>query len=103
MKALIFRNKVVQVEDATFPVSQEMKWRDCPKECKHGWILDGEELKEYQRPQKELDAEQARKDRIAAIESAKAEIPKIKAERTGNLTMNYLDKRLSAIETILGL
>jgi len=57
----------------------------------------------YQRSQEEIDAEQVRKDRIAAIEAAKAELSKIKAERTDSLTMNYLDKRLSAIETILGL
>tara|TARA_Y100000015_G_scaffold19097_1_gene18516 strand:+ start:2427 stop:2774 length:348 start_codon:yes stop_codon:yes gene_type:complete len=40
MKALIFKNKVVDLVDAEFPVSPEMTWMDAPEGCTTGWIFE---------------------------------------------------------------
>ncbi len=40
MKALIFENKVVQVESEEFPVSPEMVWMESPEGCDTSWLLD---------------------------------------------------------------
>lgn len=37
MKALIFDNKVVDVQEKEFPVHKDMKWVDAPKGCEVGW------------------------------------------------------------------
>jgi len=37
MKALIFDNKVVQVQETEFEVSPTMIWVDCPDDCIPGW------------------------------------------------------------------
>lgn len=37
MKALIFQNKVIQVEDAPFEVAPALSWIDCPDECVPEW------------------------------------------------------------------
>ena len=37
MKALIFNNMVVQVEEETFEVAPELFWVDCPNDCEYGW------------------------------------------------------------------
>lgn len=39
MKALVFRDIVVQMEDKTFPVHKNMTWMDAPPACEVGWIL----------------------------------------------------------------
>jgi hypothetical protein len=40
MKALIFDNKVVQVEVSEFEVSEALTWMDnAPDGCKAGWLL----------------------------------------------------------------
>ena len=39
MKAIIFDNKVIQLEKSEFPVSPEHTWMDAPDGCKNGWIL----------------------------------------------------------------
>lgn len=42
MFALIFENKVVQIESSTFPVSPEMEWVKCEESVKIGWYyVDG--------------------------------------------------------------
>jgi len=43
MKALIFKNKIVDVCLEEFPVADSMVWMDCPDECKAGqWeLVDG--------------------------------------------------------------
>ena len=42
MKALIFQNKVIQVEQNEFEVSPTMIWVDCPDNCVPGWTyIDG--------------------------------------------------------------
>ena len=40
MKALIFNNKVVQLEESEFPVAQELTWMEAPNECEVRWILE---------------------------------------------------------------
>jgi len=40
MKALVFKNEVVQIEDEEFPVSPEMIWMESPEGCDTGWLLD---------------------------------------------------------------
>ena len=44
MKALIFDNKVIQLEESEFPVSPEHTWMDAPDGCRNGWILVDEVL-----------------------------------------------------------
>jgi hypothetical protein len=42
MKALIFKNKVVDIVETTFEVSPSMSWADAPEGCQTGWlIVDG--------------------------------------------------------------
>jgi len=40
MKALIFKNKIVDVAETEFEVHESMIWIDCPDDCKAGaWEL----------------------------------------------------------------
>jgi hypothetical protein len=39
MKALVFNNEVIQMENSQFPVASEMVWMEAPDNCKTGWIL----------------------------------------------------------------
>lgn len=41
MKALIFKNKVVETDPVGFPVHKDMEWVDCPKGCAKGWLYEG--------------------------------------------------------------
>ena len=42
MKALIYQEKVVQVQETTFEVAPELFWVDCPNDCVPGWTyIDG--------------------------------------------------------------
>lgn len=52
MKALIFKNIVVQLEENEFPVSHEMQWMNAPQDCKVGWILENGQLKAPPEPDK---------------------------------------------------
>lgn len=40
MKALIFENKVIQVQETTFEVAPELFWVDCPNDCEYGWAFE---------------------------------------------------------------
>ena len=40
MKALIFHEKVVQVQETTFEVAPDLFWVDCPDDCIPGWLFD---------------------------------------------------------------
>ena len=44
MKALIHKNKVVDLVEAEFPVSPEMEWMDASDNCKTGWLLENGKL-----------------------------------------------------------
>jgi hypothetical protein len=44
MKALIYKNKVVDLVEAKFPVSPEMEWMDAPDNCRKGWLLENDKL-----------------------------------------------------------
>ena len=37
MKALIFQEKVIQVQETEFEVAKELFWVDCPDDCVPGW------------------------------------------------------------------
>jgi len=39
MKALIFQDKVVQLEENEFGVSKSLKWMNAPEGCNTGWLL----------------------------------------------------------------
>jgi hypothetical protein len=41
MKALIHKNKIVQVQETTFPVAPELTWYDVPENCTTEWTWDG--------------------------------------------------------------
>lgn len=45
MYALILNNKVVQVSETQFPVSNELHWEDCTSDVKSGWFYDNGEFK----------------------------------------------------------
>lgn len=40
MKALIFENKVIQLEDSEFEVAPTLSWIDAPANCAVGWSLE---------------------------------------------------------------
>jgi len=44
MKALIWKNKVVDLIETEFPISPEMTWMDASENCKKGWLLEGGKL-----------------------------------------------------------
>jgi len=44
MKALIFKNKVIQIEEKEFAVASELKWVDAPKDCEVNWVLKDNNL-----------------------------------------------------------
>lgn len=39
MKALVFKDIVVQMESKEFPVAKNLTWMDAPDGCEVGWIL----------------------------------------------------------------
>lgn len=39
MKALVFKDIVVQIEAEQFPVAKDLTWMDAPEGCKTGWVL----------------------------------------------------------------
>lgn len=45
MKALVFKNKVVQLEEQEFPVHSSMSWLEAPQGCAVGWELVNNKLK----------------------------------------------------------
>jgi len=58
-KALVFKNKIVQIVDQTFPVVDDMKWIDCPDECDLWWKVVDDSI--ISPTQEELDAIAAEK------------------------------------------
>lgn len=40
-KALIYNNKIVQIESIEFEVHPDFKWIDCPDDCNIYWSYDG--------------------------------------------------------------
>ncbi len=43
MKALIYKNKIIQIEPEAFPVHESMSWIEAPQGCQPGWVLiDGQ-------------------------------------------------------------
>ena len=44
MRALVFENKVVQLEETDFNVAPQMTWMDAPDGCEYGWILENGNL-----------------------------------------------------------
>jgi len=67
MKALIFENKVIQIETDTFDVAEPLIWVDCTDDCKTGWIVKNGELTPYIKP-------------TPTIYERKAELAKIRYE-----------------------
>ena len=55
MKALILKNKVVQVENDSFPVHKDFTWMDCPNNCEPGWVLDNGQLRAQVIPEPSID------------------------------------------------
>ena len=46
MKALIFENKVVDLSESEFPVTSNMKWKDCDDSIKIGYFFINNQFKE---------------------------------------------------------
>ena len=46
MQALILKNKVIQLEEETFPVSNDMQWMDATNDVEVGWILQNGKLQQ---------------------------------------------------------
>lgn len=44
MKALVFNNQVIQLEQHEFPVCPEMVWMSAPEGAQVGWVLEHGEL-----------------------------------------------------------
>jgi hypothetical protein len=55
MKALIFKEKVVQVEEIEFPVAKDLVWVDCPNDCVPGWIYENGAVHAPIIPQKSIE------------------------------------------------
>ena len=63
-KALIFKNKIIQIVDQVFPVVKSMEWIECPDECKLWWrVVDGSAISPTQT---ELDTVAAEKQEANA-------------------------------------
>ena len=54
MKALIFKNMVVQVEPESFEVAPELFWVDCPDDCAYGWLYENGQVVRPVTPPKTL-------------------------------------------------
>ena len=96
MKALILNNKVIQIEETIFAVSEELSWEDCPNDCEVGSSFingvyeapfkyvktyDENRSKEYPRMQDYLDGivkdDQTQIDKyIADCKAVKSKYPK---------------------------
>lgn len=55
MKALIFKDKVIQIEVEEFPVSSEMRWLDCDDAAEVGDVVSGDVISKPVVPEKTLD------------------------------------------------
>lgn len=44
MKALIFENRVVDIQPEPFPVAPSMQWYDAPEGCQVGWLLENGQI-----------------------------------------------------------
>ena len=52
MKALVLNNFVVQVEQESFEVAPPLRWAECSDDTKVGFMFDGMNFREIQRPEK---------------------------------------------------
>ena len=43
-KALVFKNKICQINDQEFPVAQPLYWVDCPDNITTQYMYDGEQF-----------------------------------------------------------
>jgi hypothetical protein len=50
MKALIFKNKVVDLAATEFEVCDSMSWMDAPEGCQGGWLLNDGVLEAFEPP-----------------------------------------------------
>ena len=72
MKALIFDNKVVDVQSSEFEVAPTMKWVDCPDTVKIGFSYDGSNFTSHET----TDEEKAARAKVIADKET--------AQKTGN-------------------
>jgi len=56
MKALILNNKVVDVQEAEFPVHNSLTWVNCGDEIKIGFSYDGSTFTSNERTAEEIQA-----------------------------------------------
>lgn len=52
MKALIFKNEVIQIEDKEFPVASDLFWKEVDDNVQVGWLYENDEFKPKPIPQK---------------------------------------------------
>ena len=61
MKALIFENKVIDVQEVEFQVSKSLTWMDCPDNCRGGtWGLVDGNLQEIPEVEASYDQKRSR-------------------------------------------
>lgn len=61
MKALVFGNKVIQIEEKEFPVSSAFEWIDCANNTEVGWVVANGAIIAPVPPQLTLPESKARK------------------------------------------
>lgn len=66
-KALVLSDKVIQVEETTFPVNSTMKWIDCPDNTEVGW--DVEDLQVVVPPVPVVTLEQTKSTKLSELAS----------------------------------
>ena len=75
MKALIFENKVVDVNENEFPVAPAMTWVDCDNTVKIGFEYDGTNfISNEETAEQAAEAETKRQAKIDLRKSAKAKL-----------------------------
>ena len=75
MKALIFENKVVDVQENEFDVHSSMTWVDCDNTVKAGFGYDGSTITSNEATAEEMAAKQAERQAKADLKaSAKAKL-----------------------------
>jgi hypothetical protein len=62
MKALIYNNKVVDISENEFPVSNEMTWVDCDNTVEKGFSYDGTNFTSNKPTAEQLQQVQATRD-----------------------------------------
>ena len=75
MKALIFENKVVDIQATEFEVAPTMSWVDCDETVKVGFSYDGSTFTSNEQTAEEIAEAQAQKQAKADLRaSAKAKL-----------------------------